>query len=535
MIEPQAAWAPTDKAGNNISPARTRLSPVLAGTGILSLLWSIAALFSGRGEWQESLLIVATQTFLSFLALLFFSRTMPKSTSAYGPGLMPILALHVLLYYGIANVSPALFPEQRPVFFLLFNRIPRSPAGAYAAASGAAILFLLGAALGSYLVQGRAPLPRPKLCPSGGAARYAWLPGYGLSWVACLVLLLIVVLGTSMYGLRVGTLMTAEEVIDMSLGQQLLFHGLFTFLPVAPLLAACAYVQAGSVPQKRRTWRLLVVSTLLIVAMLALWRQRSAAMLAILLPISLLIYVGRLSWRRAVVPLLVLIPLAYALVTVVRISDLPGLVSATGSSSLSVSRMISVLGERPGDQTVLEKALYDASYRTAGLEAVAALLEAQARGLEPRGGVVIRSGFLQALPALLRPRFYMPEQVKTAPSYYGVFLEGDWVTTMLAEFVLDFGPIWLFFPAVFAGLGLGLIDQVLLRLGARSSLQGLLILRFAWFVRLILIGSSVAGVTLLFFKSTVGYAALLLVLGLLADVRVRRARSRFSPAPGHSH
>ena len=502
---------------------------VLAGTGLLSGLWLVAALLSSR-PLSESLLLVLVQALLTFLALLIFFKTLPRAPSASGPGLMPILAAHVLLYYGIANVSPALFPEQRPAFFLLINRIPQSSAGAYAVASEAAILFLLGAALGSHLAKGLVPLSRPKPHLLGGAAYYTWLPNYRVSLVACLALLLIVVLGTSIYGLRFGTLLTEEEVINMSLGQQLLFHGLFPFLPVAPLLAASAYVQAGSVLQKRRAWRLLVVSTLLIVVMLALWRQRSTAMIAVLLPVLLLVYTGRFAWWRTVVRLLVLIPLAYALVTMVRISDLPGLVSAAGSSGLRISKMISSLGKQSGYETVLGQALFDASYRTAGLEAVAALLEAQTRELEPRWGIVIQSGFLQALPASLRPKFYMPERVKTAPSYYGVFREGDWVTTMLAEFVLDFGPVWLFFPAVLAGLGLALIDRLLLRLGAQLPLQGLLVLRLPWLIYLIQIGSSVADMTLLFFKGTVGYAALLLILGFLANVRVRRSRSPFRPA-----
>jgi len=174
-------------------------------------------------------------------------------------------------------------------------------------------------------------------------------------------------------------------------------------------------------------------------------------------------------------------------------------------------------------ESVLGRALSDISYRAAGLEGVAAILEYQSRGrVELQMGAVTAAGFEQALPASMRPAFENLKQVKIAPSYLGIFQPGDWVTTFLAELVLDYGVIWLFFPAAVAGLLVGCLDAIWLRIGQLSVLSGLIVLRIPFLLYPLTIGSNFAAMTVLFFKATVGYWILLLMIGISMRIRFIR-------------
>jgi len=486
---------------------------VIGGSLLLTTLWVVAALCSSH-PLDDSLLLVVLQALLALLALWLLTRRGARPSSPGGPTMMRALGLHALLYYGIANVVPALLLQWRAGRPSSLEWMPASPIVAYSLASLAALLFLAGAWLGDTLADGILPMRAPRSNAWDGQPEYPWLPGYRLAIAACVSLLLVVGVGTAIYGLQWGTVLTEEAIAGLTLAEQLLFHGVFVFLPVPPLLAAIAYVRAETRRRRQIARWLLILAALVTLAGLAAWRMRSIAMIAITLPVVLLVHAGRLSARRVVLPSAILAALVYSVVTVVRLSDLPALIETEGVSRLRAFNVISAFAGRSQDETVLGRALFDLSYRTAGLEAVAPILQAQTAGwLEPRWGEVMWADFLQALPAAFRPEFQLVQRTKTAPGYYGVFREGDWVTTPLAELALDFGPFLLFFPAIMVGLGLSLIDRGLLRLGMRPRLQGLLVLRFAWLLGLVLFEVDIFSRTLNFFKATAAYTVLLLLLG----------------------
>ena len=494
-----------------------------SGSGVVLLLWAVAVAVSGRPLLESSVLVLL-QVVVSFVALFILVNRSAYRTATSGPGLLQFVALHVLLYYGVANIIPALVPELRPemVVSMTTYRIPSSPVTAYADATFSALLLLLGLACGCQLAEMLVPVRR-RLRSKLDEPRFSWLPGYGLAMTSCVVLLGLVGAGTVLYGFQFASLLTSETVANFSIGDQLLFHGLFWFLPLAPLLGAAAYVQAGSVSTRRRALALLVLSTIIMLILLTAWRTRSTAMLAVALPLALLVYAGEISLRRIAIPGAILTVVVYVGITAVRLSSLPGLLAGGDWSVAPMSEVLSAIGTMQGERTIAERGLSDLSYRTAGLEPVAALLDAQQRHeIDPKWGVVIVSGMLQALPAGLRPEFEIPERVKTAPSLWGVFEPGDWVTTLLAEVVLDFGPVWLVLPAVVAGAFLAGIERVLLRLGRHSLFEGLLIVRMAYLVYFIAFGDSIASATLQFFKATIGYSVLLVLFGVFASVRLNQ-------------
>jgi hypothetical protein len=220
--------------------------------------------------------------------------------------------------------------------------------------------------------------------------------------------------------------------------------------------------------------------------------------------------------RRLAFPTLLLVGGVYAAITAVRISGLERAVWE-GQGRIDASELLDAIGRRDPGQSILGRALFDASYRTAGLEPVAALVAAQRTGhLRPQEGRVAISGFKQALPAAWRPELAVPERVKSAPSHFDVFTEGDWVTTFEAEAVLDAGAAFTFIPGLLGGLLLGVVDRLLVRAGNANGFDGVLVVRMAFLLYPIAIGASLADMTLLFFKATAGYAVLFVLAGLLA-------------------
>jgi len=499
---------------------KTSLTGILILPGLIAIAWVAAFLFSVR-PLAEALGLVLIQSVLAFFTFAVLVRALPRKQAADGPRLNFIIGLHVLIYYGLSNVIPALLPELRPetLIMMVTRRIPMSPAGVYSLATVAAMLLLLGLVLGCRLASGLWPLPRRHYSQIANA--YAWLPPYNLAMLACVMLLALVMVGTIQYGVHFdATMLSGEAMAGLPFSQQLFFHGLFYFLPIAPVLAAAAFVQAAKPRQRQLARWLLAVASLMIFAALSVWRMRSTAMLSLAMPLALLAYAGKIDWRKIVLPAMGLMMIVYGIGTFVRGSDFQALMARTSDfTQLSMNEVVSALMTRAENQGVLESAMIDASYRTAGLEATASLIQAQTEAHLPlQWGKTIRAGFMQAFPASLRSALEIPERIKTSPAYLGVFEEGDWVTTMLSEFVLDFGPYFLFFPAVLAGLGLALIDRALLGLGRRPALKGLLIIRFAFLLFMVSNGGSLADMTLMFFKATIGYATMFLLLGNVARI-----------------
>ena len=492
----------------------------LFGSAGITVVWIVAAALSAH-PLEEGLCLALVQAPLSFVALWLIVRGDLTWGWSRGPTFVPVLALHVLIYYGVANVVPALFHGVRP-YAPVMERIPQAPPLAYMVASLCALLFLAFACIGERLLATVFPQVRANRCARAGGRRYGWLPGHRAAVASCVSLLAATSVGTALFSLRFSAFLSDASAAGFSLGEQLLFHGVIHFLSIAPFLAAVALVQ-DTRPRRRQGARwLLLVAGVVTFGELMMWQERSAAMISLLLPAVLLVAAGRMKFGRAGVAVLGLVVVAYGAVTLVKISDLSTVVAVTDRSRLSVPGLLKAAAERSGGGTVKRRAFLDASYRTAGLEPAAAVIEAQDTGrLEPKWGKVIWSGFVQALPASLRPKTETSPSFKTAPAYYGVFQEGDWTASVLTEFIIDFGPYLLFIPALLAGIGLSAIDRVLLALGLRPALAGLLVLRIAWLLGIVMFEVSIADRTLLFFKATVGFAALLLLVGGLVDLSCR--------------
>lgn len=477
------------------------------------LVWLIAFFISGS-SFIEKLLLVISQFLITIFIFVVLIKTCSPQQSSYGPGLIFIFCLHVLIYYSISNVIPSLLPELRPES--LVQRIPQSSPLAYSLATVAAALMLLGFYLGSKLILflwPQANFPKTK--------HYAWLPNYKLAMLACLILLILITIGTSLYAAQVATqVLMDEDVAGMQLGEQLLFHGLFNVLPIAPILAAVGCIKAESRGQKRTAGFLFVISGIFTLLVLSIWGQRSTALIAIAIPIGLLIYTKKINLHKTLIPATLLLVLIYSGVTIVRDSDLPSLLASSPDiSQISLDEVVSAITTRPGDQDMATRAFTDLSYRTAGLEAVASLIQEQSDSrLSYRWGNTILGGLMQALPASLRAESEIVTRIKTAPAYSGVFQPGDWVTTILAEFVFDFGPLFLFLPAIVCGAFLTLIDRFLFGLAQHSSLEGLLILRIVFLLFIISNGGSFAEMTIRLFKGTFGYTIIFLLLSILTFV-----------------
>ncbi len=483
--------------------------------GLIVLAWMFAFIIS-NSPFVESLLVLVTQSVLTIFIFIILIKFLPQQQSAVGPRLIFIFALHVYTFYSISNIVPSLLPELRPENLLV--RIPKSSTWAYGVATIAATLMLLGVVTGSRLALFLWPIARFR-----SAKPYVWLPDYKLAIIACLTFVMLIIIGTRQYGVQVAAeMLKSEDVANMSLSEQMLFHGLFKVLPIAPLLAAAAYVKANSSGQQRFARFLLVSTSILTVLVLFIWGQRSTAMIAIAMPLTLLINAQKIHIRKTLLPIIVLIVLIYSSVTMIRNSNLLRLLVLTPDiSQLSMSEVFLAITTKQGDKSVTNRALADASYRTAGLEAAASLIQEQFEGRLPlQWGATILSGVQQALPVFLRPEPEIITRIKTAPAYLGIFQAGDWVSTILAEFVLDFGPILLFFPAVICGAVLTLIDSMLLGLGQYSPLGGILILRII-FLLTISNDGSFADWTIMFFKATIGYTIALLFLSSIIWVSMK--------------
>ncbi|HAJ35399.1 MAG TPA: hypothetical protein DCL15_06865 [Chloroflexi bacterium] len=272
----------------------------------------------------------------------------------------------------------------------------------------------------------------------------------------------------------------------------------------------------------------MIGTVLLVVVSMLIWRMRTYAMMSIALPVLLLLYVGAIPWCRTVLPAVLLIALAYFGITGARIN----LEKSTEwqSGQIDITEFGNALTTIDW-QAVTSKTMGDVSYRTAGLEGVASIIRAQELGwADTQQGKVLGAGFLQSLPLFLRPEFEIPERVKTAPSFLGIFLPGDWVTTFLAEFVLDYGIYALIVPGFFVGILIGLVDSGLLSLGIRPGLQGLLILRFPFLLYPVVFGTTVSDMIVTMFKGTLGFAVIFVVVSLWLS-----ARSQLQRRNSHRH
>jgi hypothetical protein len=486
--------------------------------------WMAAALAS-KQPLATSLPLVFLQTLLAAICFAVLLRS--DRRPSIGPTVIGILAVHALMYYGPSNVMAALFADRRPPELELVIRVPSSPTEYYALSTVSALLFLLGA-VGGAALPWRVLAPRSAVTSPGSGQRWAWIPGYRVATWSCVALLGVVVVATAKFGLRFDATMLVEGVTaTFTLLELVLWGGIFYFLPIAPLLAAAAVVQSPNRRARRSAVGLLVFATIASLAVLMVWRMRSTAMISVVLPVALLVHARILPLRKTLMPGAVAMVVIYAVVTFIRLSQVAGILAQSTGGSVNVGSVVEVMREGRGG-SIVDKAMFDLSYRAAGLEGVAAILHAQDQN---RVGLLMGrstvAGFAQALPGSLRGRAGIPERIKTAPSHLGIFGESDWVTTFLAELALDFGPFALVAPAVLVGFLFGLVDCLLLILGNHSpGLQGLLILRMPWLLTFILMGSSAADLIAFFFKANIGYTLLLVLISLCvgAPSGLRRPR-----------
>jgi len=498
-------------------------------SGLWMLVWIVGA-FITQSDHTAALVLAGSQGLLAIVTLELFRVALPSAASRAGLYVLPVLLLHVALYYGVFNVVPALLIEWRSTQELLEGviSVPEAPISAYVIATWAALAFVVGVTVGCRLAY-RLIRQRPKgpVAPSRDG-RFHWLPGYRTSLATALGLAGVVLITTIRYGTQYYQIFTDEDQLAaLPFWEQLLFHGIIPFLPLPAVLAAAAILVARTSRQRRWGVALFIVIAVFNVGALSIWGMRSGAILVFLMPMALFVYTGRIRWQKMLVPAVAIGALVYVAVTVARLSALGEQLGQ--GASLSPANAGQLL-EAGADQDVLvEKFVSDMSYRTSGLEPVAGIIRGQDSGvLSLMGGRVLLAGFIQALPAVLRPGPDVQDRIKTAPSHYGWFTPGDYVTTILSELVMDAGPWLVVVPAIAAGLLLVLFDQTLLTLGQRPFLEPILVVRLAWLVT-VLNATSLSDLTLLFLKATIGYSVFFVLIGALASsvgkfLTVRTAR-----------
>lgn len=492
--------------------------------------WFLAALLSPQ-PLEKTVPFVLAQFALAVLLLwLLWSRK--EASRAAGPDAAVFIALHGLLFYGLSNVVPVFYREVRPADLRVIteSRVPYADIDAYTAATIAAIGLVAGLAAGAGVVGRMGRLPQSG---AGWFGTVRWLPGAGTAAAILVLLLVLAAIGTFRFGIEFNATLSEERVARLELGDQLLFHGLFSFLPLGPALAATVFVQ-----MRRCRWPVraaLLMAGLFMITLIGVWRMRSTAMLAAALPIVLLGLLGRIAVAKWFVPAGLLVVMSYVAVTRVRISEAPGVVESSSDTGIDLLALGEAVRHRGGDDTVSGMVILDASYRLAGLEGAAALLEAQKAGrLAAQLGRVTASGFVQSLPARIRPEPDIPLKIKTAPAVLGVFGEGDWVTTLLSEAVLDCGVWGTVLYGFLAGALIAGIEQFLLFAGSLPAMGGLLFLRYAFLLFLLTFASDLAGMTTRFFKATVGYWVLMIVIGIVIhaiDPREQASRSAGKRTP----
>ena len=495
---------------------------------LVGALWTgawVAGALITQGDRADALVLAAAQGVLALLTISIFRATLPPASSRSGVYVIPVLALHVALYYGVFNVVPALLIQWRPeyTFGVGINRIPEAPVSAYLSATCAAASLLFGVLLGSRLVESPANYRRSTRLSADRP--FGWLPGYRTSLAVALGLGAIVLLATMRYGTEYGDMLVDEDrLAALPFSDQLIFHGIFPFLPLPAVLAAAAILAARTRRARHVAVVVFIGLALFSLGALSIWGMRSSAMLVFLIPMALFVYTGRMRWQSMLLPAVILGILVYGIVTVARISNLGEQLGQ--GMSLSPATVGEVLGSGADQHVLVERFISDISYRTSGLEAVAGIVEGQSRGvLSPMGGRVILAGFLQALPAAIRPAPDFPNRIKTAPSYAGWFVPGDYVTTLLSELVMDVGPWLVILPAIIAGLILTLFDRTLLILGQHEMLQPLLVVRMGWLLMVLNI-DSLSSATLMFAKGTVGYWMLFIACGVCGLVVRKLARAQ---------
>ena len=101
------------QSGARMLPSRG----TLLASGLWMAPWVAGALMT-HGNREQALVLAVAQGALALLTIGLFRVTLPPARSRSGVYVLPVLALHVALYYGVFNIIPALLIEWRPPYNL---------------------------------------------------------------------------------------------------------------------------------------------------------------------------------------------------------------------------------------------------------------------------------------------------------------------------------------------------------------------------------------------------------------------------------
>jgi hypothetical protein len=452
---------------------------------------------------------VSTTT-LTFLLSFFIFRDYSSKSS-----LIQIISFHFLIYYGIFNVIPALVSDWRPDnISTMLSRIPKTGIIFYSIASLSAILFFLGCIFGvsiyNFFFKGHLDIK--------SNAKKWFLPDSYLCLNIGIFLNVIQIVSLFLFSLN-SNLSTDDEILNLTFIEQIVFHGVTYFSSISILLYVSAYVQSNNIITKKHIKVATIFSIVINLLTVFVLGQRSTVLISFMLPVLYLITNGKMKPSRVLLPFLLISFILYSFISFFRDSNVKALLTVAMNNEVEIIEISKEVVSSKGNFDLITRGIGDISYRTAGLEACAAIIQSQSKGeLDYQWGNTIYSGILQSLPRIFRNSDYIPERIKTAPYKFGVFDEGDWVTTILAEFVLDFGPFLIIFPALFLGLVLAFIDHFFLIIIRSKYFKSLSIVRIAFLIFLLSNGGSFSEITFLFFKAVSGFAFVFVIITIISNI-----------------
>ncbi len=491
--------------------AKTKKSFLFLFIGI-SLLWIFLS-FLSKGNFIEISSLIFLQIILTFVLVFFAFKDY-----SYKSALIQIISIHFLIYYGLFNIIPALIPEWRPDnISIMLSRIPKSDIFYYSIATFSSILFFLGCISGVYTYNYFFNRNLKDI-------KYAnnwFLPNSKLSLYIGFFLIFIQLLSLFLFALN-SDLVSDDDLLNLNFFEQIIFHGVTYFSTVSILLFVSAHINSTNLKTKKHIKLAIIFSIIISLFVVVILGQRSTVLISFLLPVLYLLTNGKIKFSKIIFPFLVIAFTLYTVVSFFRDSNVKMLLTILKNNEINFTEITKDVSSSKDNFDLITRSIGDISYRTAGLEPCAAIIESQYNNqLNYKWGTTIYSGILQALPRFFRNTDYVPERIKTAPYQYGIFGEGDWVTTILSEFVLDFGPFLIFIPAIFLGLVLALIDHIFLFMINFKLLKSISIIRLSFLIFLLSNGGSFAEITFLFFKAVFGFTMIFILLTYLSNINFK--------------
>jgi hypothetical protein len=475
----------------------------------ISISWIIISFFS-KGDLFDISSLLLLQILLTFILSFFIFRYYPKKSS-----LIQIVSLHTLIYYGLFNVVPALVIDWRPEnISIMLSRIPKSDIIFYSLSTLASVLFFFGCVFGIIVYN---YFFNRKILSKSYSMNW-FLPSSKLCLNIGIFLIIIQIISLFLFALNTN-LITDDDILKLNFFEQVVFHGITYFSNISILLFVSAYTQCIDLEKRKHIKIVTIFSVLISLAVVIVLGQRSTVLISFMLPILYLLTNGKIKMTKVFLPFLLFSFILYSVVSFFRDANVKAILSIAKSNEIDLIEASKDVSSTKDDFNLVTRGIGDISYRTAGLEPCAAIIQSQFKGeLNYQWGNTIYSGILQALPRFFRNSDYIPERIKTAPYNFRVFDEGDWVTTILSEFVLDFGPFLLVFPAIVLGIILAFIDHVFLSLIRYNFFESFSIIRISFLIFILSNGGSFSEITFLFFKAVSGFAFIFIIISLVSNV-----------------